>query len=100
MPSFTPPVEPNEVPNFGPGDPAWAVNCLQHFSTGDRYRNVYILDGTIVTEDDPVAVYAQDGTLLRDSLQRTTRFFRGGSTYQVNAAEAALLTAAGYEVTP
>lgn len=98
MPTFIPPVNVGEVPNATTADPPWVQVAMGHFWRVDRGRNVYIIDGTTVTEDDPVAVYDAQGNLVADSLQRTTRFFSGAAVHQVNAAEAALLTAAGYTV--
>lgn len=100
MATFTPPVNVGEVPNSLPSDPRWVKRAMGHFSRVDRGRNVYILDGTTVTEEDPVATYDANGNLVATATERITRFFQGAATHVVNATEAALLTAAGYTVDP
>lgn len=59
---------------------------------------MYILiDGTVV-EHMPAPSYAADGSLLKVAQELVARGFIGGGTYTVSAAEATILTNAGYTV--
>lgn len=99
MATFSPPVNANEVGAFDADTPPLARRLLRWHGGNPRARNVYILDGTTVTENDPTATYNADGSVNQYPEDRVTRFFQGGGTHTVNAAESALLTAAGYDVT-
>lgn len=61
--------------------------------------NVYILTDGTVTEDFPPSTYDTDGTLLLRGDERVAHaFVGGGGPVTVTAAEATLLTNAGYTV--
>lgn len=86
MPTFTPPTSRDVGTITGPdrysNDPA--VRLFRHFRAGDRGVNVYQLTTGAFVQDQP-----DDETTI-------VRVFHGGHDNTVTAAEAALLTAAGY----
>lgn len=96
MSTFTPPANANEVGSIDADTPALARRLLRWHGGNPRARNVYILDGTTVTENDPVATYNADGSVNQYPEERVTRFFQGAASHTVNAAEVTLLTDAGF----
>ena len=85
--SFTPPTD-NVTPPILPDTKGLAFLLFRHYASTARGRNVFIINGTTVTEADPL------GT---DTVNRA--FYGGHGPYtDVTDAEAALLTAAGYVV--
>ena len=105
MPSFQAPVDqeynPPTVPYYHPGN-----KLFRHYHSRPAGRNVYIYSNGSVTETDP------DGSSTLWSREQVTsdnpanvafvyRVFWGGhAPEQITAAEALLLTNAGYEVIP
>lgn len=84
MPTFTPPTVidvGSSLPNTK-RDPA--SRLARHLAPIARGVNVYKLNTGVYTEDEPV-----DATTIAVTYQ-------GGHNHTVSAAEAALLTAAGY----
>ena len=82
MATFTPPVvfdRARVVPRYHPGNV-----LMRHYSPLPRGQNVWLkTDGTVTTSQpwDPALI---------------SRTFHGAMSHSVNAAEVALLTAAGY----
>jgi len=99
MPTFTPPVMVDAVPNSGPSDPPWVQRAMSHFARVDRAKNVWIVDNATAQDYAPDSTYTAEGSVLQTGLERTTRFFQGGAVYTVTDAEAAILVAGGFPVT-
>lgn len=99
MSTFVCPKMVSAVPNAGPRDPILVQRCMSHFSRGDRYYNVWIVDNLTAQNYQPTATYNSDGSLNQTGLERTNAFFQGGITYSVTAAQATILTNSGFTVT-
>lgn len=81
---FTPPVVravPSTLPERHPGN-----DLFRFYGPRSEGVNVYLMPGNLLTEQDPY------------SDLEALRVFHGGHIHPVTAAEAALLTAAGYTV--
>jgi hypothetical protein len=89
VPTFTAPIDPNMVPPYAVDTDPLIARCLRHFASGSQGRNVYLLRSGAVTEVDP------DGNVIHWSDVAHT-FYGGHVGEPITAAEAALLTAAGY----
>jgi len=61
-----------------------AYNLLRHFDAEPRGRNVFLLTDGTYTENEP------------NDITTISKVYWGGSENEVNAAEVASLTAAGY----
>jgi hypothetical protein len=85
MPMFVPPTDPTVPPVVKPSHPGYEL--FKHYRPWEAGRNVWLLTGDVVTETEP------------DNDSDVVRVFRGGHVHEVNAAEAAVLTAAGYTIT-
>lgn len=85
MATFSPPLA-FDVPRVA-ATPHRGDRLMRHYSPLPRGRNVYLLVDGSVTEVQPYE--ATPGTVIQ-------RVFFGGHAEQVNAAEVAILTAAGY----
>lgn len=96
MSTFTPP-RVQDVPASLPDATDLANRLARHFASGWRASNVFILDDDTVTTEWPPATYNADGSLDQMPEDRVVASFYGG-THTVTDAQAALLTAAGYEV--
>lgn len=99
MSTFTPP-RTSQAPNVLPGTKGLARRLFRFAPTIPQAVNVYILTDGTVSEYFPPATYTSDGTLALRGDERVARaFVGGGGPVAVTAAEAAILTGAGYTVT-
>lgn len=101
MPTFTPPADnivgPTAVDD-SECDPL-ANRLMRFYRARPRGRNVFILTDNTVTENLPAATYASNGELIASAWDQVAATFWGGhAPYTVTAAQAALLTGAGYVV--
>jgi hypothetical protein len=78
----TAPLVPAAVKSNHPG-----YSLMRHYRPWDAGRNVWLMPGGVITTREPV------------NESDAVRVFHGGHIHEVNDAEAALLTAAGYAVT-
>lgn len=89
MPTFEPPVA-YDLPRVLPGSRGPGYWLFRHFSPLPRGRTVLkSADGTYRTVDNPTQLEVLEAAVA----------YLGGHVYDVDAAEAAALTAAGYTVT-
>ena len=95
MATFQPPIDEGVVPrvyltwpdHYRPV-PRIAQRLFARYKRHDRGRNVYLLTDNTVTEEQP------------SDMSTVQRIFYGGHIEPVNAAEEAILVAAGYTVEP
>lgn len=96
MSTFTPPANAQEVPGFDASATGMQKRLMRHTRGNPRARNFYIVDG-VLTETDPVATYNADGSLALTGTERITRWFQSGTgPFTVTAAEATIITTAGF----
>ena len=83
------------------GTPALAPPLTKRFmrlmAGGPRAQyNLWLYADGTVSQDEPQSTYALDGTISTYAYSNVKRFFQGGATHTLTAAEVSLLTAAGY----
>lgn len=81
---FDPPAAPLVPPTVNPSYPAHSL--FRHYRPWSAGLNVFVVDGVVTTVEPDYSLVTPDHVYL------------GGHIHEVSAAEAALLTAAGYTV--
>jgi hypothetical protein len=82
---FLPPTAPLTPAAVKPNHPGYTL--FRHFRPWEAGQNVWLMPGGVITTNEPE----------RES--DAVRVFHGGHIHEVNDAEAALLTAAGFTLT-
>lgn len=90
MPTFTPPIV-YDVPTTLPDDRGVAWRHRRYYGPNARGVNVYVYADGTVSQDNPAHLTSE----LASDVSPTTTYY-GGHVYLISAAQAAVLTTAGY----
>lgn len=104
MPTFTPPANATEDPPVDEDATPIQRALFRHYRGRPVGRNVYLYSDGTVSEVDPDGLHTfarqEEGSPYAQGKSKTAAFFQGGTgPYTITAAQATLLTNAGYTVT-